>query len=196
MLDGFPTSVIVGGVEYGIDADFRTALDIMAAYEDLGLTWLDKQDITIAMLYGDNIPPDTNAAFDMAVFFLDCGEERQAGEDGEAPRRLYSFSHDARYIYSAIAMTHSIDLDSVKSMHWWRFCYLLQDLNEDCYFQRMLHLRNKYALHKLTKEEREEWRRNEKILCLPQYKDPEKEAAGDEFMARYRAAQARMHQEE
>lgn len=192
LADGFPTAVVVGGVEYEIDADFHTALDIMRAYEDPGLTWLDKQEITLALLYGDNIPPDFTEALDMAVFFLDCGEDRggdPARETGTG--RLYSFSYDARYIYSAIQMTHGIDLAAVDYMHWWRFCYLLQDLREDCYFQRMIYLRARRAQGKLSKEEKEEWRRNEAVLLLPEQRDPETEAANADFMARYREAQER-----
>lgn len=192
LADGFPTAVTVGGVEYEVDTNFRTALTIMEAYEDPGLTWLDRQAITLTLLYGENIPPDTVEAFDMAVFFLDCGEDRSGGqEEKNDTGRLYSFSHDARYIYSAIQMTHGIDLAAVEYMHWWRFCYLLQDLREDCYFQRMIYLRSRRARGKLTKEEREEWRRNEDVLLLPEQRDSEAEAANADFMARYRAAQER-----
>lgn len=192
--DGFPMAVTVGGAEYEINTDFRTALTIMEAFEDPGLTWLDKQAITLALLYGENLPDDPVEAFDMAVFFLDCGEdhgENQVEGGGDRPERLYSFSHDARYIYSAIQMTHGIDLEAVEYMHWWRFCYLFQDLREDCYFQRMVYLRNRRAQGKLTKEERGEWRRNEAVLLLPDQRDPEAEAANADFMARYRQAQER-----
>ena len=192
LADGFPTAVVVGGAEYEVNTDFRTALTIMEAWEDPGLTWLDKQDVTLALLYGDNIPPDPLEAFDMAVFFLDCGEEpKQKEEDGEDLGRLYSFTHDGKFIYSAIHMTHGIDLADVDYLHWWRFCYLLQDLNEDCYFQRMIYLRRQKALGKLTKEEQEEWRRNEAILLLPENRDPEAEAANADFMAKYHAAKER-----
>ena len=191
LADGFPTAVMVGGVEYEVDSDFRTAITVMEAFEANDLTWIDKQDITLSMLYGDNVPEDTAEAFDMALFFLDCGERRTMGAEEDSHGRLYSFAHDARYIYSAIQMTHGVDLASVEYMHWWRFCYLLQDLREDCYFQRMLYLRSRRAQGKLTKEEREEWRRNEAILTLPEYRDPETEAANNDFMARYREAQER-----
>lgn len=193
LTDGFPTAVVVGGAEYTIDTDFRTAITIMEAFEDPELTWLDKQDVALALLYGDHIPEDLAAAFDMAVFFLDCGETHEGWDRGEDPRtdRLYSFQHDARYIYSAIQMTHGIDLAAVGYMHWWRFCYLFQDLREDCYFQRMVYLRSQRARGKLTKAEREEWRRNEAVLLLTEQRDPEAEAANADFMARYREAQKR-----
>ena len=192
LADGFPTAVVVGGAGYDVNTDFRTALNIMEAWEDPGLTWLDKQDVTLALLYGDNIPPDPVEAFDMARFFLDCGEEpKPKEEDSEDLGRLYSFTYDGKYIYSAIHMTHGIDLDAVKYMHWWKFCYLLQDLSEDCYFQRMIYLRAQKARGKLTKEEKEEWRRNEAILLLPENRDPEAEAANADFMAKYQAAKER-----
>lgn len=197
LAEGFPTALTVGGVDYSVDTDFRTALTVMMAFEDPSLTWLDKQEVAIALLYGDNAPPDKAEAFELARLFLDCGEERSAlGEDdGDDLGRLYSFTHDAKYIYSAIQMTHGIDLAAVEYMHWWRFCYLLQDLSEDCYFQRMVSLRARKALGKLTKEEREEWRRNATILTLPENRDPEAEAANEDFMARYRRAREQMQNE-
>lgn len=195
--DGFPTALTVGGVDYEIDSDFHTALTIMEAFEDPSLTWLDKQEIAIDFLYGENQPPDRAEAFELARLFLDCGEERQTAEDdGPDLGRLYSFSHDGKFIYSAIRRSHGIDLDTVGYLHWWKFCYLLQDLSEDCYFQRMLSLRARRALGKLTKEEKEEWRRNADILTLPEYRDPEAEAANDAFMARYNEAARRRKAEQ
>lgn len=106
----------------------------------------------LRLLYKE-IPPDTQKACELAVYFLNCGEEKE-GEAGSPARRIYSFAKDAKYIYSAIRQTHGIDLETVKYLHWWKFCYFFLDLDPDCMFQQMLHLRQQKQQGKLTKEER------------------------------------------
>lgn len=182
LTDGFPQSVEIDGVEYPINADYRVGLDIMLAFEDNSLTAADKQMVAITLLYKE-IPPDLTKACELAVLFLNCGEEEQP-DVGERPTRLYSFEKDAKYIYSAIRQTHGIDLETVSFLHWWKFCYLFLDLDPDCFFQQMLHLRRQKQAGKLTKDERELWFRMEDILNLPGEYDTERVEAEEEFMRR------------
>lgn len=180
LVDRFPESVEIDGVEYEINADFRVGVEIMLAFEDPDLTDSDKQYVMLNLLYKE-IPPDIAKACELAVLFLDCGEERTDGECGDATR-LYSFSHDAKYIYSAIRQSHGIDLETVKYLHWWKFCYLFMDLREDCFFQQMLHLRRQKSEGKLTKEERAVYVRMHDILDLPAQMTAEESEDVDEFM--------------
>lgn len=182
LTDAFPTSVEIDGKEYALNTDFRNGVDIMLAYEDPNLTAADKIMVMLTLLYKE-IPPDLHKACELAVLFLDCGEERASGEDAEPRPRLYSFGHDAKYIYSAIRQTHGIDLESVKYLHWWKFCYLFLDLREDCFFQQILSLRRRKQEGKLTKEERAVYYKMEAILALPEEKDAETRDAEAEFMA-------------
>lgn len=114
---------------------------------------------------------------------MNCGEEKE-GEAGSPARRIYSFAKDAKYIYSAIRQTHGIDLETVKYLHWWKFCYFFLDLDPDCMFQQMLHLRQQKQQGKLTKEERAVYYRLRDILDLPGEKDAQTRSAEEEFMAK------------
>ena len=55
-----PVSMELGGREYRIDADFRTALEIIAILNDPGLT--PREQISLALLFFypefDQIPPE------------------------------------------------------------------------------------------------------------------------------------------
>lgn len=182
LAERFPTSVEIGGREYALNTDFRIGLKCILAWEDPELTAREKTLIMLRLLYKE-IPPDTQKACELAVFFLNCGEEK-AGEGSEPlPQRLYSFTRDAKYIYSAIRQTHGVDLETVKYLHWWKFCYFFLDLDPDCMFSQMLHLRQQKQRGKLTREERAVYNRLRDILELPREKDAETRSAEEAFMA-------------
>lgn len=180
LIDEFPTAVEIDGQEYALDTDFRAGVRIMLAFEDETLTQADKRMVMLKLLYKE-IPPDTQQACELAVLFLDCGEGGR--RDGESAPRLYSFSKDAKYIYSAIKQTHGVDLETIPYLHWWKFCYMFLDLREDCFFQQMLSLRRRRRDGKLTKEERQAYYAMQDILDLPESRDAERVAAEDAFMA-------------
>lgn len=184
LAERFPTSVEINGKEYALNTDFRVGLKCILAWEDPELTAREKTLVMLRLLYKE-IPPDTQKACELAVYFLNCGEEKDDGEAAESPvRRVYSFTKDAKYIYSAIRQTHGIDLETVKHLHWWKFCYFFLDLDPDCMFQQMLHLRQQKQRGKLTKEEQAIYYRLRDILDLPQEKDAETRSAEEEFMAK------------
>lgn len=178
----FPTSVEIDGREYALNTDYRVGLKCILAWEDQELTAREKTLVMLRLLYKE-IPPDTQKACELAVYFLNCGEEKE-GESDFPARRVYSFAKDAKYIYSAIRQTHGIDLETVKYLHWWKFCYFFLDLDPDCMFQQMLHLRQQKQQGKLTKEERAVYYRLRDILDLPGEKDAQTRSAEEEFMAR------------
>lgn len=179
LIDGLPTAVEIDGQEYALNTDYRVGLRIMTAFEDLELTEFEKQIVMLQLLY-PVIPPNTRKATELAVKFLNCGQEgEESAGDGA---RYYSWSHDARYIMSAIEQTYHIDL-STANLHWWKFCYMFLDLNEDCFFCKLLYLRKQKAKGKLTKEEQEWYRSIRNIVDLPEVYTPEEQAAINKFMA-------------
>lgn len=156
LVNKFPTKTIIDGKEYDLCTDFRVCLNIILAYEDKELLDSDKIEILLENLYGkDNIPENIEKAIEKGLLFLDCGEIDENKSTTESNgARLYSFSKDAKYIYSAIKQTHGIDLENIEYLHWWKFVYLFLDLNPECFFCKMLDLRNKKRKNKLSKEER------------------------------------------
>ena len=176
----FPVSVDINGREYPLNTDFRVGLRIIEAWEDHELTEREKQWVMLELLYPE-IPEDTAEACRQAINFLDCGEEPASGSMESAQRR-YSFSKDAKYIYTAILQTHGVDLERMDYLHWWKFQYLFLDLREDCFFSRLIYYRTQRAKGKLTKEEAEYCWTIKDILDLPEDKNPNAEEAADEFM--------------
>lgn len=182
LTDRLPTAVEIDGKEYSIDTDFRTSLQIIMAFEDANLTSYEQSAIMLKLLYGDVIPPNIEKAQELAIKFLNYGSDDGEGVSSGESERLYSFSKDAKYIYSAIKGTHGIDLETVDYLHWWKFCYLFLDLNEDCFFSKIIYYRTQRNRGKLTKEEQEYCAQIKDILDLPKVRTSQEIAAQNEFM--------------
>lgn len=182
LIEQLPTAVEIDGDIYELNTDFRTCLSIILAYEDPELTINEKHGVMLELLYKE-IPDNADEACRLGVKFLNCGddpEEETGSDDGIG--RLYSFDKDAIYIYSAIKQSHGIDLDEVDYLHWWKFSYMFLDLKEDCFFNRLIHLRRQKKLGKLTKEERELYYKIQDIVDLPEVYSEEEQSRIDEFM--------------
>lgn len=178
----FPEAVRIDGVTYSLNTDFRVGIRIMTAFEDPALTDFEKQAVMCGLLF-PHMPPDFERACAAAVKFLDCGETKSR-EDDDRPQaaRLYSFVKDAKYIYSAILQTHGVDLQTVTGLHWWKFCAMFYDLQEDCAFQNIVSLRRRHSKGKLTKDEKQVWYEMQDVLSLQtKAPDPERDAALEEF---------------
>jgi bacteriophage gp15 protein len=180
VLDGpLPTSVEIGGREAPVNSDYRVCLRILEAFEDDALADAEKQAVMLSLLY-PAIPADRAEACRRAVWFLNGGEE-DGGQaaDAAGPRR-YSFTKDARFIFTAILQTHGIDVERAEYLHWWKFCYLFMDLREDCFFSRLIYYRTQRDKGRLTPQEREYCASIRHLLDLP--RPAADTAAEDKFM--------------
>ncbi len=180
LLERLPTVAEIDGIEYEINTDFRNCLKIILAFEDAELTAYEKNTIMLKLLYKE-IPQDVKQAQKIAVMFLNCGEENKASAS-ESGSKVYSFEKDSRYIYTAINQTHRIDLEKIDYLHWWKFCYMFMDLKEDCFFTKLVDLRNRKNKGKLSKEEKEYCYKTKDIIDLPQIQTAGEAEAENEFM--------------
>lgn len=178
-----PTIAEIDGVDYELDTDFRTALKIMLAFEDVGLTKQERSLIMLRLLFKDNIPKDIKSALETANVFLNCGNTDTGKDESEQEQRVFSFEKDASYIYTAINQTYNTDLETLPYLHWWKFCHMFRDLKEDCFFSKLVDLRNRKNKGKLSKEEKEYCYKIKDILELPQIRTVEEIQAENEFMS-------------
>ena len=172
LLNNLPTKIKVNNKIYPIRSDYKTALRIIMAFEDKNLTNSEKVYITLKNIYLDDIPSnEMEEAYLKAVKFLDCGVEEK---ENKPTSRIYSFSKDGNYIYSGINSTHKIDLEST-NIHWWKFVALFMDMNSECTFGEIVYYRQKARDGKLSKEEKQTYKKLKDLFDLKEEKQESEE---------------------
>lgn len=161
-----PTKIKIGDRLYDINYDYRTIIKILLAFEDDNLTEYEKITIMLKNLYKEEILDDElEEAIEKAIKFIDLGED-YTKKTKERTERIYSFTKDASYIFSGINSTHNIDLEKMSDMHWWKFMSFFMDMNNECTFATLVYYRKRKLEGKLTKEEKEEYRKIKDIVEL------------------------------
>lgn len=169
LVDRLPETIEIDGVSYRIDANFRTCLRIIMAFEDSELTQLEKSLVFYDNLFIDK-PEDVKSALEYGVEFLNCGKDED-DPGGNVGFRVFSWAKDANLIYAAFQQTHGIDLTSVEFMHWWRFVALFMDMGSDTAFCNLVGLRQKVMTGKASKEERQAAREMGQMFVVDQIDD-------------------------
>ena len=181
--DKLPTKIRVNDNVYDINSDYRTIINILLAFEDAELTKDEQMYIMLKNLYKQDIPEnDIEEALKKGIKFIDGGvvEENKANE-----KRIYSFKKDGNYIFSGINQTHHIDLTEKTNLHWWVFLSLFMDMSADCTFGELVYYRKRKNENKLTKEEKEQYRKIKKLVDLNN-EDNESIHARKDFFNKYR----------
>jgi len=135
-----------------------------------------EQKLTRAIdLYFDSYDTVSNA-INTLLFFYTCGVERKLHLNGKSVRAIYSFEHDAGYIFSAFLAQYNIDLNVIEYMHWWKFKALFESLNEDHLISKIMSYRSMDLSQIKDKEQRKYYRKLKMAYRLPDNRtDEEKE---------------------
>ncbi len=180
LIDGLPTAIEIDGLVYEINSDYQTGIKIITAFEDKEITSLEKQSVLINLLY-KNCPQNIEIALEKGVKFLNCGD-LNASESEDNGQRVYSFSHDEKYIFSAVDRVLNGRLSRKEYVHWWEFVMAFMDLPEDCMMSKIIYYRTRCETGKLTKEEKKAYFDNRKVFELPLELTAEEQAKADDFM--------------
>lgn len=181
--DKLPTKIRVNDNIYDINYDYRTIINILLAFEDTELIKDEQMYIMLKKFYKQEIPEnDIEEALKKGIKFIDGGvvEENKTNE-----KRIYSFKKDGNYIFSGINQTHHIDLTEKTNLHWWVFLSLFMDMSADCTFGELVYYRKRKNENKLTKEEKEQYRKIKKLVDLNN-EDNESIHARKDFFNKYR----------
>lgn len=177
-----PTSLMVQGCEYAINADFRPCVNIMRMFERNDLSDREKIQCMVGILYVDEIPMQLmNEAAQQAVWFLNLGDEETSGSS-KTPMRLFSWEQDLKFIISAVDKSAGFSTRSKEFYHFWEFMSAFMESGE-CVFNTIVHQRKLKRTGKQTKADKEWWAENKDIAELKvEFTDDEK-AILDEFNA-------------
>lgn len=172
LTDPLPETVEINGKPCPIEWGFRTGIRFELLVQDEGKPEILKVQEALNLYYPQGVP-DIPQAIDRMLWFYRCGKEDapsrkdgDAGEDEEPLRLDYSYEHDAAYIYAAFQEAYGIDL-AAGSLHWWAFRALFQGLPEECAFQKIRGFRSVKVSGRMSKEQKDYYRRMKRIFALP-----------------------------
>lgn len=144
-----PESIIVDGVEYPIDTDFRFWIRFQAALLS-GKTEEEKAKALCEIMAEVSLPM-TKSGLDAAVRFY-AGASTENLTSGSKNGIAFDFEKDSEFIFSAFMDSYGIDLTTEK-LHWWRFKALFKSLPEDCRICKIMMYRT-IDLKKVPKDQR------------------------------------------
>lgn len=167
LYEKFPDYVLVNGIRYKIETDFREWIRFSELVEDDSVPWQIKVELMLRW-YLDEIPDDLESAIYALGDFLAArnlyGEDKKIYDDVKEP--AFSFSDDAGSIYGAFVECYGIDIQRVPYMHWWKFKTLLDGLPHDTEFKQRIIYRNIDVNSIKDKEERKRVKRIQKEIAL------------------------------
>ncbi len=168
LIDDLPRVIYINDKEYAINWGFRTAILYEMLMFDNEVSPKEKPIRALRLFY-PTIPEDWKEALEGIQWFYRCGEEELGAKKKRGrttQERIYSFDHDASYIYSAFLGQYSIDLNEVERLHWWKFKALFQGLNEDCALCKIMGYRA-MDLESVGKEQKEFYRKMKEQYRIP-----------------------------
>ena len=130
-----------------IRSDFRESIKFELLMQDNKLDEQSKVIQALRLYYYDlSKINDVKQAIDEILWFYTCGKiEKQASQKNKEEKeikQIYSYEFDDEYIYSAFMEQYKIDLNSIKYLHWWKFKALMNSLNDNTQFVKIMGYRS------------------------------------------------------
>lgn len=165
-----PEEVEICGELVKINSDFRTGILFEEMAMDKTLSDEDKIETALRLYFGDEQQfIGANAiveALSAILWFYRCGEDAPKEEDKKPNKPVFSYEHDAAYIYEAFLSAFKIDLTK-EQLHWWQFRALFGALPEDCMFMKIVGYRTMKIPSKLPKDQKEFYQKMKRIHEIP-----------------------------
>lgn len=115
---GLPTSAVIGGKTYPINADFRDILEIFSYFNDPDLPESFRWRIALAVFYEGDIPREQRPeAMEYLCWFLNCGSQ----EEGKPAPKLLDWEQDAKLIIADVNKVAGKEIRALPFVHWWTF---------------------------------------------------------------------------
>ena len=130
-----------------IRTDFRESIKFELLMQDNKINKEDKIVYALNLYYYEpnKIKNIETAVKEMLWFYSGGKKEKELNEKEqtqEKAKQIYSYEFDDEYIYSAFMSQYGIDLNNIKYLHWWKFKALMNSLNENTLFVKIMGYRN------------------------------------------------------
>lgn len=177
LIDALPKSVVIDGLAYLINTDFRIGILFEQLMQDSKVDETQKLDLAISLYFKNNIK-NKEEAVKQILWFYRCGKDMQQskGAKGNNLEPIYDYEYDSDYIYSAFMEQYNIDLQEIDNLHWWKFKALFKGLNKDTKIVEIMGYRSMAIDSKMPKTQKEYYRKMKRMYKLPSNKtEAEKE---------------------
>lgn len=183
-----------------LNTDFRVGILCNKVITNPSLNDFEKQGELLNLLF-DEEPEDFEIAWEAVTWFLNLGYNKSVNslsnendnlstykvneDDAEdlkdyfqdqqtSQDDLFDFDFDSSRIYSGFLRTYGIDL-SKESIHFFKFMFLLSDLDENCAYNRVVDIRTASLQGKKGKD-RAAYIRMKKLYAIPvEFTDEDRE---------------------
>ncbi|WP_429149176.1 Gp15 family bacteriophage protein [Anaerotaenia torta] len=179
MIGQLPKELKINSTYRAIRSDYRVALLIFQACGDPELSDQEKVIVMIECLYQEpeKIPPeDYQAANDMAVWFLEGGEEQDDSSKHQQIKKVMDWEQDEKIIFSAVNKVAGFETRAIDYMHWWTFLGYFNEIGEGL-LSTVINIRAKKNKGKKLEKYEQEFYRNNKALIDLKVKLSEEEQA-------------------
>lgn len=137
--EAYPTELLIGGILYPINADFRVMLRII---KNTKRTDVDRESIkyrALQLFYTDQDKIPENAELYVYKFI---GMFREPDEDDDPNERpAMDYFVDAEAIKTGFWRLYGIDLQRIPFLHWFEFSQLLRDLRSTTAYENRVDIR-------------------------------------------------------
>ena len=158
-----------------IETNFRSFILFELLMQDRNVEQEDKIILVLRIFYKE-IPQDIKKAVEVILWFYSRGEtDKKSGKKvaKSSKKKIYSYEHDANYIYSAFLSQYGIDLNEIDYLHWWKFKSLFEGLNDENKICEIMGYRA-VDLNKIkVKEQRKKYKQFKIAYALPDERSEE-----------------------
>jgi hypothetical protein len=121
-------------------------------------------------IFYKEIPKDIKKAMDVILWFYTRGNIKKKNNEKtnrNTNDKIYSYEHDANYIYSAFLSQYGIDLNEIEYLHWWKFKSLFEGLNDENKICEIMGYRAVDLSKIEDKKQKDRYKRLKQIWALP-----------------------------
>lgn len=171
LIDFLPETVVIDGLEYEINSNFRESILFELMMQDESFT--DEEKVYQALsIYYPEIPGNLDGAIKEMLSFYKCGKQSEyENTDSNASKlsstKIYDFDYDADYIYSAFLSQYSIDLQDIEYLHWWKFKAMFNGLNSNNKIVEIMGYRSIKLNSIKDEEQRKHYKKLQRLYRLP-----------------------------
>lgn len=152
-----------------IETNFRSFIMFELLMQDNKVSEQDKIALALNIFYNE-VPKDIKKAIDVILWFYARGDtDKKSSKKTEknGKERIYSYEHDANYIYSAFLSQYGIDLNEIEYLHWWKFKSLFEGLNDENKICEIMGYRAVDLSKIKDKKQRDKYKKLKSAYALP-----------------------------